>query len=143
MHPAAHSGSAVEREVEADMEAVATAAVEATQPPEARPGRTGGTAGLVEGSAAEAASNSSNTSPGHRMAAVIMVRANTEGTARAGRDIITGRTAAAAVAADMGADTPPATGAERAEGAAEATGTERHARRFVVEQMAITLCRHY
>ncbi len=127
----------------ADMEAVATAAGEATQPPEARPGRTGGTADLVEVSAA-AASDTSNTIPEHRMAAVITVRTNTEGTARAGRDINTGRTAAAAaVAADMGADTPPATEAEWAEEAAGAAGTERPARLFVVKQTAITLCRHY
>ncbi len=53
------------------------------------------------------------------------MRTSTGGTARAGRDILTGRTAAvAAAAADTGADTPP----EQAEEAAEAAGTERHAR---------------
>jgi hypothetical protein len=50
---------------------------------------------------------------------------------------------AAAVAADTGADTPPATAAEQAEEAAEAAGTERHERHFVVEKMALTLCRNY
>ncbi len=51
-----------------------------------------------------------------------------------------------AVAADMGADTPPATEEERAEEAAEAAGaagTERPARLFAAEQTANTLCRHY
>ncbi len=61
-------------EMGADMEAVATAAGEATQPPEARPGGTGGTADLVEGSPAAAAANgTSNITPEHLMAAVITV----------------------------------------------------------------------
>jgi hypothetical protein len=85
-------------------------------------------------SAAAAASDISNTSPGHLTAAVTMARTSTEGTARAGRDTLTGRTAAAAaVAADTGADTPPSTVAEQAEEAAEAAGIERHERLFVVE----------
>ena len=70
-----------------------------------------------------------------------------EGTARAGIGINTGRTAAAAaVTADMGADTPPATEEERAEEAAEAAGaagTERPARLFVAKQMASTRCQYY
>ncbi len=111
----------------ADTEVVATAAVEATQLPEAKPGKIGGTAGLVEASAAAAASGISNTSPGHPTAAVTMERTSTEGTARAGRVTLTGRTAAAAaVAADTGADTLPAMLAEEVAGAAEAAGTERH-----------------
>ena len=115
-------------------EVVATAAVEATQLPEAKPGKIGGTAGLVEGSAAAAASGTSNSSPGHPTAAVTMERTSTEGTARAGRDTLTGRTAgAAAVAADTGADTPSATVAEQVAGAAEAAGIERQERHVVVE----------
>ncbi len=118
----------------ADTEAVATAAVEATQLPEAKPEKIGGTAGLVEASAAAAASGISNTSPGRPAAAVIMERTSTEGTARAGRDTLTGRTAAAAaVAADTGADMLPATAAEQLAGAAEAAGTKRHERHVVVE----------
>ncbi len=70
-----------------------------------------------------------------------------EGTARAGIGINTGRTAAAAaVTADMGADTPPATEEERAEEAAEAAGaagTERPARLFAAKQTVNILCRHY
>ena len=147
MLPAAHSGSAAEPEMGAGMEAAATAAGEDTQPPEARPGGNGGTADLMEGTAAAAAaSGPSNSIPEHRMAAVTTVRTNTnmEGTARAGRDFSTGRTAAAA--ADMTADMPPATVAERAEEAAEAAGaagTERPARLFVAEQTANTLCQYY
>jgi hypothetical protein len=104
-------------------EVVATAAVEATQLPEAKPGKIGGTAGLVEASAVAAASDISITSPGYPTAAVIMERTIMEGTARAGRDTLTGRTAAAA--ADMGAATLPATAAVQVAGAAEAAGTER------------------
>ncbi len=133
----AHSGSAVRPEVGADTVAAATAAVVATQLPEAKPGKIGGTAGLVEASAAAGAaeaSDISSTSPGYPMAAVIMERTTMEGTARAGRDSLTGRTAgAAAVAADTGADTPPATVAVQVAGAAEAAGTERLERHVVVE----------
>jgi hypothetical protein len=72
------------------------------------------------------------------------VRTSTGGTARAGRDTLTGRTAAAAaVAADTGADTSPATAEEQAEEAAEAAGTERHARHFVVEKLSLTVCRNH
>ena len=68
------------------------------------------------------------------MAAVIMERTIMEGTARAGRDTLTGRTAgAAAVAADTGADTPSTTVAEQVAGAAEAAGIERQERHVVVE----------
>ena len=130
----AHSVSAVRPEVGAVTEVVVTAAVEATQLPEAKPGKIGGTAGLVEASAAAAASDISSTSPGYPTAAVIMERTITEGTARAGRDTLTGRTAgAAAVAADTGADTPSATVAEQVAGAAEAAGIERQERHVVVE----------
>jgi hypothetical protein len=130
----AHSVSAVRPEVGAVTEVVATAAVEATQLPEAKPGKIGGTAGLVEASAVAAASDISITSPGYPTAAVIMERTIMEGTARAGRDTLTGRTAgAAAVAADTGADTPSATVAEQVAGAAEAAGIERQERHVVVE----------
>ena len=130
----AHSVSAVRPEVGAVTEVVATAAVEATQLPEAKPGKIGGTAGLVEASAVAAASDISSTSTGYPTAAVIMERTIMEGTARAGRDTLTGRTAgAAAVAADTGADTPPATVAEQVAGAAEAAGIERQERHVVVE----------
>jgi hypothetical protein len=139
----------------AGMEAAVTAAKEDTQPPEARHGGNGGTADLMEGTAAAAAAASgpSNFIPELRMAAVTTVRTNTnmEGTARAGRDFSTGRTAAAAavavaVAADTEADMPPVTVEERAEEAAEAAGaagTERPARIFVAKQMAITRCQYY
>ncbi len=56
----AHRGSAVGPEVGADTEVGATAAVEATQLPETKPGKIGGTAGLVEASAAAAASRTSD-----------------------------------------------------------------------------------
>ena len=82
--------------------------------------------GLVEASAAAAASGISNTSPGHPTAAATMESTITEGTARAGRDSLTGRTAAAAaVAAVTGADTLPVTVAGQVAGGAEAAGTER------------------
>jgi hypothetical protein len=105
----------------------------------------------MEGTAAAAASGPSNSIPELRMAAVTTVRTNTnmEGTARAGRDSSTGRTAAAAavaVAADTEADMPPVMVEERAEEAAEAAGaagTERPARLVVAKQMASTRCQYY
>jgi hypothetical protein len=54
-----------------------------------------------------------------------MESTSTEGTARAGRDTLTGRTAAAvAVLADTAMATLPATAAVPVAGAAEAAGTE-------------------
>ncbi len=117
----AHSVSAAGPEVEAATEVGATAAVEATQLPEVKPGKKGGTAGRAEASAA--ASGTLNTSPEQPTAVATMESTSTEGTARAGRDTLTGRTAAAA--ADMGAATLPATAAVQVAGAAEAAGTER------------------
>jgi hypothetical protein len=123
---AVHSVSAAGPEVGADTEVGATAAVEATQLLEVKPGKNGGTAGLVEASAAAAASGISNTSPGHPTAAATMESTSTEGTARAGRDTLTGRTAAAAAAAaDTEVATLPATSAVPVAGAAEAAGTGR------------------
>ena len=119
---AVHSVSAAGPEVGADMEVGATAAVETTQLLEVKPGKNGGTAGRAEASAA-AASGILNTSPGQPTAAATMESMSTEGTARAGRDTLTGRTAAAA--ADTGAATLPATAAGQVAGAAEAAGTER------------------
>ena len=89
--PAVHSVSAAAPEVEAATAVGDSAAAGGTRPREVKLGKNIETADRVE---AAAARGISNTSPGRVTAAA--TTASTEGTARAGRDTLTGRAAPAA-----------------------------------------------